>query len=131
MENNLDLIIVPVEEEQDTAQDIIRANIERANEILDMVTSQLADKKMTGIMLQAVAKMIDSVTSAANALISAEENLWGLQIKEEMVKLQERKLSLSTANEDKSGKPNIFIGSFSDVLKQIGPIVVENENLLE
>lgn len=124
-ENNLDSYIVPyeepIEEEKPTAQDIIRDNIERANDFLDLITEQLKGGNVSGIMLQAVAKMIDSVTTAANALISAEAENWGLQLRADMLNLKERELKLKqlSGGPPRASGNNVFLGSFGELIGQI------------
>ena len=104
-----------------SAEDYIRENIEKANALLDLVLTNIADrKKVSSEMLKSVSSLVDSITTAANSLISAEENSWGLQLKSEMLKLKERELDLkSLTGGSKPSQQNIFVGSFNELLKQI------------
>jgi len=107
-------------ENKKTSEDFIRENIDKANYMLDMAIEAFSEGQLKPSMVEAVARLIDSVTTAANALITAETDSFGLQIKADMLKLKERELDLKTSI---GGKPtnqqNIFVGTFNDLLKQI------------
>jgi hypothetical protein len=105
-----------------TAEDYIRENIEKANALLDLAMVNINErKKISSEMMRSIAGLVDSITTAATSLISAEENSWGLQIRADMVKLKEREIDLKALNGIPKApqQQNIFVGSFGDLLKQI------------
>jgi len=110
------------DENKPTPADYIRDNIEKANLLLDLAINNISERqKVSAEMMKSISSLIDSITTAASSLISAEENSWGLQIKSEMVKLKERELDLKslTGNSGKPSQQNIFVGSFGDLMKQL------------
>jgi hypothetical protein len=107
-----------------TAEEYIRDNIEKANYLLDLAITNISDRqKISAEMMKSIASLVESITTAANSLISAEENAFGLQIRADMVRLKEREIELKslTSGTPKSQQQNIFVGSFNDLLKQINP----------
>lgn len=105
-----------------TAEEFIRKNIAKANTLLDLALNNVTERnKVSAEMMQSISKLIDSITTAANALIVAEDNTWGLQIKADMLKLKEREIDLKSLSGGASRPPqqNIFVGSFGELLKQI------------
>ena len=109
------------EDKKITAEEYIRENIEKANFLLDIALESVGQKqKVSAEMMQSISRLIDSITTASTSLISDEENEWGLQIKEEMIRLKEREIELkSISGTPKPSQQNIFVGSFNDLLKQI------------
>jgi hypothetical protein len=122
--------------EEKSPADYIRENIEKANYLLDIAITSVEDKgKVSAEMMKSISSLIDSITTASTSLISAEENAWGLQLREDMVKLKEREIDLKSLAGSSGGKPsqqNIFVGSFNDLLKQINQppprMLINDEN---
>jgi hypothetical protein len=105
-----------------TAENYIRENIEKANTLLDLALTNVTERqKVSAEMMKSIASLVDSITTAATSLISAEENSWGLQIRADMLKLKEREIELKslTGGIGKPSQQNIFVGSFGELLKQI------------
>jgi hypothetical protein len=103
-----------------SAEDYIRGNIEKANTLLDLALSTVTERqKVSAEMMKSISSLVDSITTAATSLISAEENSWGLQIRADMLKLKEREIELKSLTGAKPSQQNIFVGSFNDLLKQI------------
>jgi hypothetical protein len=107
-------------ENENSPSEYIRNNIEKANKLLDLALENVAEKKrVSPEMMKSISSLIDSITTAATSLISADENAWGLQIKEDMIRLKEREIDLKSLSGAKPSQQNIFVGSFNDLLKQI------------
>jgi hypothetical protein len=104
-----------------TPADFIRDNIEKANLLLDLALENVTErKKVSAEMMKSISSLVDSITTASTSLITAEENAWGLQIREDMLKLKEREIELkSLSGTAKPAQQNIFVGSFGELLKQI------------
>lgn len=112
-----DLFDVP--EDKESPEDILRANIEKANEILDIAMSSISNGVATPRMLEVAAKLVDSVTNAAEKLIGAGFDLESLLLKERLIKLKETELMLKS-NADGAPKTlnqNIIVSSREDLLK--------------
>jgi hypothetical protein len=112
-----------LEDNRKSSEDFIRDNIDKANILLDKILEQVGNARgVSGIMVQAVAKLIDSITQAANSLISAEENSWSLQLKSDLMELKRKEfdLKISSMVPGRTPQQNIFVGSFGELLKQIG-----------
>jgi hypothetical protein len=110
----------------------IRENIEKANFLLDLALENVSErKKISAEMMKSISSLIDSITTASTSLISADENVWGLQIRQDMVRLKEREIELKSLSggPSKPSQQNIFVGSFGDLLKQINqqPRMLEND----
>ncbi len=136
----LDDLFQPLEfDDKRTSEDIIRENIDKANFLFDIALAQVSapDSKgriatISGAKLEAISKLIDSITKAAETLISAESDQFGLQIKADMVRLKERELQLKNVTVPVGHtQNNIFVSTFSDLVKQIKNIPRDNEVLLE
>ena len=99
----------------------IRENIEKANLLLDLALENVSQRqKVSAEMMKSISSLVDSITTAATSLISADENTWGLQIRADMLRLKEREIDLkSLSGGAKPQQQNIFVGSFGELLKQI------------
>ena len=109
--------------EEKSPADYIRENIEKANDLLDIALNNVAERgKVSSEMMGSISRLIDSITTASTSLITAEENAWGLQLKADMLRLKEREIDLKSLGSQRSpSQQNIFVGSFTDLLKKIGP----------
>jgi hypothetical protein len=113
--------IMDVTNEKPSAEDYIRDNISKANVLLDLVMDKVTSaERVSAEMMQSISRLIDSITTAANSLITAEDANFGLQIKADMVRLKEREIDLKSLNGvSRPTQQNIFVGSFGDLMKQI------------
>ncbi len=110
----------PFEEEWNKENDprnIIRDNIERANNILDLVEEELKNGNMTARMVEVAANLINSVTAAGKELISDENYKVYLHLRERMVKLKDKEIELKRLKKDSPKNQNLIIASREDVLK--------------
>ncbi|MFA5025005.1 MAG: hypothetical protein WC503_00660 [Candidatus Shapirobacteria bacterium] len=108
-----------IPEEKESPEDLLRANIEKANEILNIAMSNISAGLATPRMLEVAAKLVDSVTNAAEKLIGAGFDLESLLLKERLIKLKEKELMLksNTDGVPKTLNQNIIVSSREDLLK--------------
>jgi hypothetical protein len=94
-----DISALPMADE-DSADEIIKTNIVRANRILDTVEEEMDNGNFSARMVEVASKLIDSVTSAASQIQNNTYNNEYLLLREKLVELKrietERKVSLAT-----------------------------------
>lgn len=88
--------------------EIIKENVDRANRILDKVENLILDGgRIEARMVEVAAKLIDSVTQAANSLIGESFNTEKMQLNAKSLQLKELELQLKARNIEKNGKSHI------------------------
>ena len=85
--------------DEDSADDIIKENIIRANRILDTVEDEMLNGNFSARMCEVASKLIDSVTGAASQIQNNTYNNEYLLLREKLVELKrietERKVSMA------------------------------------
>jgi len=105
------------------ADQIIVENIARANRILDRVESTIGTGAFTATMIEAAAKLIESVTSAANSITGMSFNAEVIRQKDRDLDRKEKELavkSLVKGAENVTINNNQLIMNREDLLKLIG-----------
>jgi hypothetical protein len=77
-----------------TAEDLLRQNIEKANEFLDLALADVKGGAITSLYVERVAKLIDVISTAAEKLLNASGAEQDFEIRRELVALKERELEL-------------------------------------
>jgi DNA primase len=116
----------PDEEDPDT---IIRANIDRANRILDRVEEEMLNGNFNSRLVEVASKCIDSVTNAVSQIQSTSFNTDHLQLKQRMIELKENELEYKIKNLGKPthvGSQNIIFTDRESILKAL-----QNKNTKE
>jgi hypothetical protein len=139
-----------VEEHDDvilpTPETIIRANIEKANRLLDATLLDALNEpkdldeldsiakvdKLNSRRIEVIAKLIDSITVAAEKLITAENEGMGLLLRQDMLKLKERELLLKNERgsvnlNQQITQNNVIIKTREDLLK----LIAEDTSIVE
>lgn len=114
-------------EAQGDADKILRLNIERANYLLDLAEQEFNNGALNARTLEACARIIAEVTSAANSLKNLEIQQQNLDLKERTLNLKdfEVKSKLTSSKEQQQGIPQTQVNSTTNV------IVTDRENLLK
>ena len=101
---------------------------------MDLVLAKVSNsERISAEMVRSISSLVDSITTAANALIVAEADAVGLQIKSDLLELKKRELdlkALTVPGQKIPSQQNIFVGSFGELLKQINnqpPKAIEND----
>lgn len=76
------------------ADEILQENIRKANTAIDMALAKMGTDTITPRYIETLAKLIDSVTLAAEKLIGANTEIIDLQIKRDLLILKQRELGL-------------------------------------
>lgn len=107
----------------DDPVEIIKDNINRANEILDLVQDQMSRGNITARLVEVAGDLINGVTAAAKELSVSSLQKEGLQLKEKMIKLKEREVIIKekkvTHRSGNVTNQNIIVSSREDLMKFI------------
>ena len=110
----------PFEREWEDEQDpnkIIRENIEKANEILDLVTEELQNGNFSARLVEVAGQLINSVTAAGKELIGDRNYQAYLHLKNRMLELEKEKLEVRKIGNKRPTNQNLIIANREDVLK--------------
>jgi regulator of PEP synthase PpsR (kinase-PPPase family) len=122
---------VPMDDKEDP-DEIIRANIERANRILDQVEDEMLNGSFSARLVEVAAKCMDTITNAVSQLQSTSYNSDYLLLKNRMVELKENELQYKIKNLDKPqqqkiGSQNIIFTDRESLLKALNNKKIEEE----
>lgn len=99
---------IPDENDPD---EIIKANIDRANRILDRVEVEMMNGNFSSRLVEAAAKCMEAITNAVSQIQSTSYNIDYLQIKQRMVKLKENELDFKVKSSLNRGDKTPMIGN--------------------
>jgi len=110
--------------DEDDPIEIIKDNINRANEILDIVHNELSRGNITARLVEVASDLINGITASAKELSNDALQKEGLQLKDKMIKLKEREVVVKekkVVRRSGSGvvNQNIIVSSREDLLKFI------------
>jgi len=110
--------------DEDDPVEIIKDNINRANEILDLVQDQMSRGNITARLVEVASDLINGITAAAKELSSDALQKEGLQLKDKMVKLKEREVVVKekkVVRRSSGGvtNQNIIVSNREDLMKFI------------
>lgn len=80
--------------EDDDPDKIIRTNIDRANELLDLIMVHIGQGSLTAGLMQAAAGLISEITNAANSIASREIQFDDQELKHQQMSLKQEELEL-------------------------------------
>jgi hypothetical protein len=104
------------------ADQIIVGNIDRANRILDRVENSIGTGAFTAAMVEAAAKLIESITSAANSITGISFNAEVVRQKDRDLDRKEKELAIKglvKGAENVTINNNQLIMNREDLLKMI------------
>jgi hypothetical protein len=120
--DNQPITLLPLDDKEDP-DEIIRANIERANRILDQVEDEMLNGNFSARLVEVAAKCMDTITNAVSQIQSTGYNSDYLQLKNRMVELKENELQYKIKNLDKPqqkiGSQNIIFTDRESLLKAL------------
>lgn len=107
------------EPQKPSAEDLLRENIIKANTLLDMALESSKAEGLTSLWVERIAKLIDSITLAAEKIIGAGAGFMDLEIKRDLVTLKSRELELRAVPGGgiKTLTQNVFNMTREDALK--------------
>ena len=113
--------IVPLYEEGEDPDEIIKKNIDRANRILDQVEDELVNGNFSARLVEVASKTMDSITNAVSQIQSTVYNNDYLQLKARVIELKEEELEYKVKNLKKPnvGSQNIIFTDRESVLKAL------------
>lgn len=123
----LDIIQDQIDNEE-TPNDILKQNVERAQRLLDKIETEweAGTTNTTVKLVEVAAKLIDCITSAANSMITNDVNLETTNQKQEYLDLKKLEFDLKKSKmEGKEQTPstinntqnNVYLTSREDILK--------------
>lgn len=83
--------ITPEDNKVEDPDVILQNNIDKANTVLDKIIDNI-DTKLTVGMAEATASIVNSITNAVDKMYAGSFNFENVQIKKQMVELEEKKL---------------------------------------
>ena len=111
--------VAELPESMDSAEDIIKDNIVRANRILDNVEHELENGNLNARMVEVASKLIDSVTNAASQIQNHSYNEDYLLLREKLVELKrietEQKVRLAAGGSNTTNQ-NIIVTDRQSIL---------------
>ena len=107
---------------KDEPEVILRKNIDRANEMIDMLMNQLSQGNITARLVEVAANLVNGVTASAKELQNEVLQNKSLLLRAKMIQLKERevvvkeKKLVSSSNRHVTNQ-NLIISSREDILK--------------
>lgn len=107
-----------IEWDNDAADaNVIRKNIERANEILDHVQDELNNGNFSARLVEVAGQIINSITTASKVLIDDTNYNKYLDIRKSLALLKKREVDIKAIKYDRPKNQNLIVASREDVLK--------------
>jgi len=104
-------------EEETSDITALRNNIERANEILDMVKEEMESGNFSARLVEVAGQIINSITAASSKLIDNANYNKYLDIRKKLALLKEKEVQIKSYKIDRPKNQNLIIASREDVLK--------------
>lgn len=104
------------ERDNDPVQ-VLRTNIDKANEILDTVTSELNNGNFSARLVEVAGQLINSITTASKEILDNKYKDRYLDIRNQLVLLKEREVEMKALSGHRPTTQNLIIASREDVLK--------------
>ena len=145
--------IIEIEQEKvlDSPETIIRLNIDKANRLLDAALNEVLSEpsgdlddimsiasvdKLNSRRIEVISRLIDSITTAAEKLITAENEGLGLLLRQDMLKLKEKELELKgervpVSLNQQFTQTNVIIKTREELLKLMheDPSIIDVEEI--
>ncbi len=105
---------------KDTPDQILKDNIQRANRILDILEEDAYDKKtISARKAEVMGQLINSVTNAANSVITDEYNKEYLQIRKSVIQLKEKEMRIKEIGHGEGGVSERLLVTDRETILQI------------
>lgn len=124
LQNEFDM--EPIEEEvrniskrlQDNPVEILKENIDRANDILDLLEREMENGNLSARMAEVSGQLINSITNASKEIISGTNYSTYLQIRKKMLELKKWEIEIKEKQMKKpERKSNLIIADREAILK--------------
>jgi hypothetical protein len=106
-------------EEETSDITTLRNNVERANEILDLVKEELENGNFAPRLVEVAGQIINAVTTASAKIIDNTNYNKYLDIRKKLALLKEKEVEIKAIKFDRPKNQNLIIASREDVLKLI------------
>jgi len=110
-----------IEVNYDDPVDILKANIKKANLILDRINEEIGNGNFTARMVEVAGNIINGITAASKEIITKENYSGYLEVRKELNDLKEREVILKEKAGIRGGhitnQQNIIVSSREDLLK--------------
>jgi len=103
----------------DDPEEVIKANIKRADRILNTLESELDRGNITARMMEVASTLINSVTLSSKELITGRNYEKYLQIRREMIQYKYDELEYKKNKKEQPTNQNLIVASREDILKVI------------
>lgn len=97
--------------------DTLKGNIDRANDVLDLLEMELRSGNMSARMAEVYGQLVNSVTNASKEIISGMNYKAYLQIREKMIRLKELEIKIKEKQVVRPSSQNIIVTDRESVLK--------------
>jgi hypothetical protein len=104
-------------EEETSDIQALRDNVERANEVLDMVKEEMENGNFSARLVEVAGQIINSITTASSKLIDNSNYNKYLDIRKKLALLKEKEVQIKSYKIDRPKNQNLIIASREDVLK--------------
>ncbi len=97
--------------------DSLKDNVDRANDMLDLVEEELTSGNFSARLVEVAGQLINSVTNASKEIVSSINYQKYLQIRENLVKLKKMEIEMKNKQSKSPRSQNIIITDRESVLK--------------
>jgi len=110
-----------IEINYDDPVDILKANIKKANLILDKIQDEIDSGNFTARMVEVAGGIINGITAASKEIITKENYSGYLEVRKELNALKEREVVIKERSGIKAGviNQNLIISNREDLLRII------------
>lgn len=117
-ENNIEVKIIE-EDENLIPENIIKNNIQKTQDLLDLIIEHINSGSSTARMFEVAGKLADVINSSAMNLIMAKNTEIGLDIKQQSVDLKEKEIEIKKMLSEKPDtiNQNLIVTSRNEILK--------------
>lgn len=96
---------------------ILKDNIDRANEILDKVQEEVDGSNFSARLVEVAGQLINSITQGTKTILDNTNYNKYLDIKQNLALLKKREVDIKALRVDKPKSQNLIVASREDVLK--------------
>lgn len=118
-------------DDEESPDKIIRENIAKANQILDITINAVANGIVEPRMIEVAVKAVESITTAAVALNNTSIGFGKLNLEEEMLEIKRKELELKTQQIAQGGIKNMTNNIIMTSREEVMKAIANNQPLLE
>jgi len=106
-------------DKENSTEQLLRDNIERANGILDQVEEEMTNGNFSARLVEVAGQILNTITNSIKEIQTKENNQAVLLLKARMVEMKRYELTLKEKKINKPTNQNLIIANREDVLKLI------------